>query len=790
MWLIVFVLALPLAIYKALREPIWAAVIAAYFYFAIPTREFLAPSAPYQVIFWAVAALTSWRYRSFGQQWARQELDTVGLEIGREVVAALEPELRRQLHAVANERATPSEAHIQKRVADAVTDRAFDLVGERAPEVLVAPITAAIGGAIEAAAAAGGRELLAIRAIGEAQQPGALHAALEARAAPAMKAAFETTATQAIADVIQRLLEEDERISGRGRQADRGPLNFPLERGPAAALASNSGIWLHLAFIALNYFGALNARHDYTVAIARFEQTLLLLIPLVAIVCAVRTIRHWRLFMWGWMFGVWHLSMNGINIWLRYGGRADQIGGQGNDANFLGAITVFVAPVAFSMAIAETRTILRWIGLFAAGCYTLAIIACGSRGALLAFAASMGYWLLCSKRKLLAIGLALVGLACFLAVAPQEFWERMGTMVLPGDTNPWIHHTLEPSAHERVLLWDLAIDLFKQNPWFGIGPQQFVKESEVLPIVDAYFGQRGMMTHNSWLQIAAEYGGVGLVVWAGNFVLPLLFYRRARSKLAGHPELAWFPPYCIGLEAGVIGSAAAITFSSFQWLDYVYWGMILGPLTLQVAADTALRLSWYNQASAPAAPPPPPRYRPRQGSILEAVIGGGRPPPEPTIDEADDEVWGEGEDLPEVTHIARVQEEVTHFVPDPAAPLEVPPKREAKTGRRRKKPAVGEELTRIQLNQIEGAQVEAVEVEEAEAIIPIPLVRKRHIHDPALSKPTLDLDQVGDADGVGDLRPDEETQFASRPEVTVRHQPESTVRLKLPTVTRPPKGKR
>jgi O-antigen ligase len=130
-----------------------------------------------------------------------------------------------------------------------------------------------------------------------------------------------------------------------------------------------------------------------------------------------------------------------------------------------------------------------------------------------------------------------------------------------------------------------------------------------------------MMTHNSWLQIAAEYGAVGLLVWGGAFAMSIFYYRRARMKMARRPGWEWFGAYCLGLEAGALGCGVAITFASFQWHDYLYWHFIYGPLVFQIAQDTAEQLDWHLPSEF-AIKRPPARYGPprkARGLDLESI---------------------------------------------------------------------------------------------------------------------------------------------------------------------------
>ena len=161
-------------------------------------------------------------------------------------------------------------------------------------------------------------------------------------------------------------------------------------------------------------------------------------------------------------------------------------------------------------------------------------------------------------KKAKAYALALVAVAIFIAVAIQGM-ARMATIIEPkgsGFSKPKV----EESKRERQLL--RALDASK-NPVVGVGPQQYTHYSAVrLPqLTGAYSGRPGLMTHNSWLQILSEYGIIGSFFYIGGYFWSILF-PPCPKKLKDYAEQTWFRSYCLGFEAGGLGAAMAMTFSS------------------------------------------------------------------------------------------------------------------------------------------------------------------------------------------------------------------------------------
>lgn len=608
-WLVLFFILILFALYKTWLEPIWAAATACYLYFAIPPIEFTAPEAPFQAGFWALAAISAIRYIWLFRIDAKKELEAAALSSAREAVGAVRTSLGDNLVLAALRIGRPNE--IRGAALGPAEETALDLVDRTAPQELTIGIRRAVSGALATAADAGEQEALRILENMGSSTRGNMKTALESRVPKLVEEQLDANVDKNTLLEVENAIEARERDRSRAPLAGMGPLGLPLPRGPLSGLLSNPGLWMHVMFTVITYIGALYAKYDVYKAMTRFDACILLFIPVVAIICAVRDQRHVKIFVGAWVFGTIHLAMNAITWWLQNGGRADNPGGQGGESNFLGAIIVTIAPVSFGLIVNSKKWRDRAIWTTVAAIFVLGILACGSRAALIALIGAGGYWLFHTNKKGFAVGGACIALSCFLVVAPDDFWERMGTIFGEKDKNPWVLNAVEPSKHERQVLWQLAIDIFKDNPVMGIGPRQYVFVSaEQTDFTDPYAQQRGLQTHNTWLQLAAEYGIVGIFVWGGAFFLSIACYILARRKLKPWPQAAPFSAILLGLEAGAIGNLITATFNSFQWYDYQYWHFIFGPLCFQVAKETAERLEWMKAAGARETARPPPRYGP------------------------------------------------------------------------------------------------------------------------------------------------------------------------------------
>lgn len=588
---------------------------AVYVYFAAPPREFRAPGLPYQPLFFGLTILLSVRYSRDHRRRARERLEALGVEVATSALDQVRDALTHSyVNALARGASLGEARHVALLEAEKNALGAVEANAPRALNPIVQrSVRSALASALEAMAEEAQRAMEGIRGV----PTGALRAALLARIAPVTTETLHREAKSQVETHLDRLIREDAEQRKVQPKDDRtGPLGMPLPRGVFAGILSNSGLWLFSVFAILTIVGWNYAKHDHFLAWGAVNRVMLLYLPLFAVIAGVRTERHFKMFTWAWMFGAWHIAMNGVKYWVSFGGRADDAGGPGGDANALGALCVSMLPMGLSIFLNEKERLMRWGGAGISGILGLGILASGSRGALVAVAVGMAYWMIATSRKALAAGLLTLALAGFLAIAPESFWERVANTISASADNPWVAREVELSAQERIELWTLAIEVFKENPWIGVGPYNYIVESrERTMITDAYQGARGMMTHNSWLQILSEYGIIGFVLWTFAYFYGIGCYFRARTKLAAYPEHAGFRAYAVGHEAGMIGLAIAITFASFQWFDYIYWGWLAGPLYLQITDELIERTEWL-KPQAEGVERPPPRYPPPQTSGL------------------------------------------------------------------------------------------------------------------------------------------------------------------------------
>ncbi len=195
----------------------------------------------------------------------------------------------------------------------------------------------------------------------------------------------------------------------------------------------------------------------------------------------------------------------------------------------------------------------------------LALFLTYTRGSLIALAAGLVVGVLVFRPKLLA---PLAALIVVVGALPPVFSRMMG--VFSGDG----------STMFRIGLWKAALTAIAQKPLFGGGLGDFLQiyQGVVLRHPELYQGVTQFEPHNSYLQIAAETGVIGGVlffcavaslVWAG---------LRLSRRLKGERRLLF---QCAALLAGVTGIVLnALTSDSFQHPHAIVYFFVMGGLLI------------------------------------------------------------------------------------------------------------------------------------------------------------------------------------------------------------------
>jgi O-antigen ligase len=205
----------------------------------------------------------------------------------------------------------------------------------------------------------------------------------------------------------------------------------------------------------------------------------------------------------------------------------------------------------------------------------LLIIYSGSRGGFIAFAVVCGLMAFSKNRSITRSArriLLLAGIPCILFMLLGTGTSRYSTILNPeGDYNYF-------DETGRLAIWERGIDLMASNPVTGVGVGCFDeaigeerKAAGLLP--------KWQAAHNAFIQIGAETGILGLVLFTAMILNALIGF--ARVKKAAAVDLIRIAE--MGF-IGLIGQVASITFLSQAYSPYWVFYMVLPFVLLRLSA--------------------------------------------------------------------------------------------------------------------------------------------------------------------------------------------------------------
>jgi putative inorganic carbon (HCO3(-)) transporter len=209
------------------------------------------------------------------------------------------------------------------------------------------------------------------------------------------------------------------------------------------------------------------------------------------------------------------------------------------DPNDLGmALTMFV-PYLLNKLLEK-----KFIYFLPLGLIINAIYLTNSRGTIVALIVGLGMYFLLRKRSYKGLLIAGLLAVLVLAVGPARVAQL---------------NTSEESAAGRFDAWYEAIYLFRHNPFFGVGVDNFQEYHEIT-------------AHNSYMLVLAETGFFGLVCFLALLVIPIYASVRIIFSKDLTPELLSLA----SVTAGVISMCFSIMFISrpYVMLPYLYTALL------------------------------------------------------------------------------------------------------------------------------------------------------------------------------------------------------------------------
>ncbi len=324
--------------------------------------------------------------------------------------------------------------------------------------------------------------------------------------------------------------------------------------------------WLLLfgANIVLVTLWAVDRARSWLWTVALLKLILLyLLIPAV-----IRTPAHFDMFATAHITGATYWGWKAWDDPKRRSGRLTDVGGPDTqNENGAAAHLLTVLPFVAVYVLTSRR---RWVqaatavgGAFIVNC----LILCNSRGSIVGLLTMVGATIAWAGKgkRLRLIGVAAAGLAALLVLADPEFIARQQTTVQVKDG----------SSQGRLEAWAASLEFMQDYP-LGTGGRGFhILSPKYIPDIVEASRDEERSVHNTYLQLAAEWGLQGLAVWGMFIASTLLLIGRARRKAAGQSDF-WYFYRLLAVQLGLIGQLVAGVFTNRLYAESVYWMCALG----------------------------------------------------------------------------------------------------------------------------------------------------------------------------------------------------------------------
>jgi len=251
------------------------------------------------------------------------------------------------------------------------------------------------------------------------------------------------------------------------------------------------------------------------------------------------------------------------------------------ETNYFATILVLVIPLAFVFAAQATNPMRRRLWLATGFLLVLELFLTSSRGGFLGLLVA-GMVFVYRRHGAMGAIAVMTLLLLGLILVPTDLGSRLWTVF---DSEQAAPAGLEASNKAHVALFWAALRMIADNPIFGVGPLNFKSLSTL------YTGlQQGNIAHNSFLEIAAEFGLPVFIVFVLLVGSTFRILNRA-TELGASPDGRQLAGWAEGLRSGLTGFLVAGCFISAQyekmlWLA-VFVTIVLGRFATEVRAAEA-----------------------------------------------------------------------------------------------------------------------------------------------------------------------------------------------------------
>lgn len=218
-----------------------------------------------------------------------------------------------------------------------------------------------------------------------------------------------------------------------------------------------------------------------------------------------------------------------------------------------------------------------------------------SRGGFLSIGVVAITWFWRSPHKVRSLAAVVLATALIVPVLPQEFWDRMATIVAPAEER-------DDSQQSRLHFWQVAVVMANDRPLIGVGHSGYPRAYNQYDWTNGqYLTNRAV--HSAWFGVLAESGYPGFLMFVAIVLLSLRSCRRVRlaAKRGELPDE--LGRYAVAFETAIVAFMVGGSFVSFHYCEMLWHYFALTIALERVAvAEMAVARDKASQASAPDNP--------------------------------------------------------------------------------------------------------------------------------------------------------------------------------------------
>ncbi len=261
------------------------------------------------------------------------------------------------------------------------------------------------------------------------------------------------------------------------------------------------------------------------------------------------------------------------------------------DNNHVAVGMLMLVPVLGALAATATATWEKQMHRFLAVGVLYRALATYSRGGFLSAVVMAGIGLVRSKHRVRTLLAMVVVSGLILPLMPQHFWDRMETILTPGEIQRDAEVVEDSSARGRLHFWAVAVQMAATAPITGVGHGNYMVAYDDYDSSNGQYGFRRAV-HSSWFGTLGELGYVGLVLYLAIILNTLWTARATRLATRGSPEHTALHQFAIMLETSMAVFCVGGTFVTMQYNEMVWHfigiGMVLQVLRRQVEVPMAV----------------------------------------------------------------------------------------------------------------------------------------------------------------------------------------------------------